>query len=157
MNSSIASCPAVATYDTTFYGPNNPTTDHIGCFGAYQTGPSGVNVSQTIRECCNNTVTVVNNDGIHNKDDPSYPHCWYFCNVTQSGIHEDTGYGYYQVLQCIQTNWANQDYETGEQGRYDIKCFPKREANAAVSLSIRPLSTTGFGLALSVAAAVILA
>ncbi|KAH8911444.1 hypothetical protein BR93DRAFT_965231 [Coniochaeta sp. PMI_546] len=157
MNNSTASCPAVSTYDTTFDGPNNPTTDHIGCFGAYQTGPAGINVSQTLRECCNNTVIIVNNNGIYDRDNPSYGHCWYFCNVTQSSIHEDTGYGFYQVQRCIQVSWANHDYDTGEQGKYDIQCLPKREPNAAVNLSVRPLSTIGFGLVLLVLSAIVLA
>lgn len=72
MNNSTAHCPAVVTYETAFAGRNDPTFDHIGCFGAYQTGPAGDNITTILRACCNDTVIVVNNEWLYNQDNPSY-------------------------------------------------------------------------------------
>jgi hypothetical protein len=154
-HSTNATCPALENVNT-ISSTENPTIDHIACFGAYQPGVAGANVSQTLHECCNNTVAVAKNIYITNRDDPSYENCWYYCNATRNDINEDTGAGFYQVEQCVKVNRANFDYDTGLSGKYQIMCFPKQERSVAVP-SIRPLSSLGFGMVVLVLGAMVLA
>jgi hypothetical protein len=155
MNPSNVSCPAVATYETTFIQPNNPTLDHTVCLGGYQTGAAGANISRVLGACCNSTVVVVQDSALYNSDHPDNGHCWYFCNVTRRDSNDKSPYDFYKMQQCVLRAEENYNYETNRQGKYNIQCIPKRDS-AAVSLSLRPVSTAGFALVAVVMGAMIL-
>ncbi|OIW23058.1 hypothetical protein CONLIGDRAFT_650159 [Coniochaeta ligniaria NRRL 30616] len=161
MNNSTSACPAVGS--TGLYTlSNNPTVDHIACYGRYQTGVAGENTSATLTKCCNNTVVVTRNDDLSRLYGGN---CFFYCNVSRSpeyDFHVDSAYDFWQIQLCIEEkveNWNYDDVETSgyRANKYRIQCFPKLESlNSAMGLSSRPLSTLGFGFIVLVTAATVL-
>jgi hypothetical protein len=129
-----ASCPFVQRTDA--YSGN---TTHAACYGPYQTGELGANITAILGRCCSGTL----NDTVpvpvtfeQSAAGPPATNCWYRCEAPwiENRTQPDNGRGFFQLERCIQSE--SMDMARGfdnSTNPFQLSCYPKTSETKATA------------------------